>query len=254
MCNVKLKLLITLAALIILSFVFNAKESKGFNNNTVYDVKSSFIIDHDVSFYRDGESLKLIQKLNYFDPIIIVFEDMNKKGRIKVKLQSGNEGWVEEKYTSYIPNNWQKLQLIDNYYFFMLPDLKMDLQKEEGKNIRIYRYRSIQYYISMGIILINDYKTRVKNRLDDVTREISIGKDKMLNWNKEFTFGNYKINYTITTMHHDGDISESFDFVKLDEMNLTKYYYVTVDYSPDASAEKKLMQRKILFSALQSLR
>jgi len=71
MCNVKLKLLITLAALIILSFVFNAKESKGFNNNTVYDVKSSFIIDHDVSFYRDGESLKLIQKLNYFDPIIM---------------------------------------------------------------------------------------------------------------------------------------------------------------------------------------
>jgi len=240
---------------VILISVFScAKDSDKVNLSESYDVKSLFIIDYKVKMYKDGETSVEIQRLNYFDPIVVLSDDVNGKGRIKIKLMNGVDGWVEEKYTSFIPNDWQELSFINDYYCYILPGLIMELDKEVSTDVNVFRYSDNNYYVSMGLISLFNYTQNFQSKHKTIISEIKRGSNKELNWNKEFEYGNYKINYVITTEHHDGDISESFDFVKLDEMNLTKYYYVTVDYSPDASAEKKLMQRKILFSALQSLR
>jgi hypothetical protein len=230
------------------------KDSGKINFDESYDVKSSFIIDYKVKMYKDGETSVEIQELNYFDPIVVLSNDVNGKGRIKIKLMNDADGWVEEKYTSFIPNDWQKLSFINDYYCYIPPGLIMELDKEVSTDVSVFRYSDKNYYVSMGLISLFNYNQNFQSKQKTIISEIKRGSSKELNWNKEFNYGNYKVNYVITTEHHDGDISESFDFVKLGEMSLKKYYYVNVDYSPDESVEKKLLQRKILFSALQSLR
>jgi hypothetical protein len=253
MIKIKLKGIIS-GLLILLSAVSFAKNIEGVNNNS-YDANTVFILDFEVKLYKDEVSDKIIQKLNYFDPLEVLSESINNKDRIKIKLQSGTEGWVEEKYTSIIPKDWIKKPFNKNYYCYTLPDQIMNFTKREKDNAWSHtEYRNKNYYINYGIIYIMKYYDSIEQYKEGIKNCIMAGHDKRLNWQKEFIYGNYRVNYTITTDDPERWIIESFNFVPLNEEKEKKYYSFSTTYKQSNSFEQRLIQRKILFSALQSLR
>jgi hypothetical protein len=190
----------------------------------------------------------------FFDQFVVLSDEISDKGRLKIKLLDGTEGWIEEKYTSFIPRTWKKLNMLEYYYCYIFTEKKIKYKSDEDEYGKMHYYLNSEIDIAMGVSFLSDYKQNYDLRQFILKREIQGKRDKRFNWNKEFTFGNYKINYIITTDHPEGGISESFDFVKLNEMNLKKCYTVGIDYMPYDSKEKKIMWRKMLFSTLQSLK
>jgi len=236
--------------LLLSSFVFANDKIK----DAIINSSTLFIIDYNVNLYKDKGSTDVQKKITFFDPITVLSEDVSPKGRINVKLQDGTEGWVEEKYTSYIPKNWKKLVLFESYYCFNFSNKKLNIKKEDDEYGKMYYYLNSDIDIAMGVVFLKNYKQNFNNKKNMNDMQIQGGHAKELNWNKEFTFGNYKVNYIITTDHEDGGICEYIDFAKLDELDLKKYYTVGIDYMPYTSDKKKLLWRKILFSTLQSLK
>lgn len=253
MLNSQFKMITTcIFILLIISSCSKGGHNKG--SDKITDLQTAFIIDNDVNLYPDKESSDVKKNLSFFDSIVLLSDDVTSKGRIKVKLQDATEGWVEEKYTSYIPKNWVKLPLFENYYCYILTNKKIDIKNEDDAYGKVHYYMNSDFNVSMGLVTLKDYMHDNESKKDILENEIRGGRDKKLNWNREFILGNYKINYITTTDHPDGGISEMFDFARLNEMNVKRYYFITFDYQPYESKEKVLMQRKILFSTLQSLK
>lgn len=251
---IKSKLKIFLIFIIISILISSCSHRRDKINDNNFETQSFFVIDYDVNLYTDKDSLDVVKKITFFDQIVVLSDDVADKGRIKVKLQDGLEGWIDVKFTSFIPKSWIKLQLLENYYGYTFTGKKIEFQKKEDDDGKHYYFKNSDFEISMATIYMMDYKQTYESHQDTLKSEIDGGRDKKLNWNKEFIIGNHKVNYVITTDHPDGGICESFEFIKINEMNLKKYYYVTFDYQPYESKEKKLMQRKIMFSVLQSLK
>lgn len=237
-------------SLFISSFAFGSDKIKGSNNSS----QAFFIIDYDVNLYKDKDSTDIQKKITFFDSITVLSDDVSINGRIKVKMKDGTEGWIEEKYTSYIPKNWKKLVLLDDYYCYVLTDKKLNIKKDEMKQYKMYYYLNNDIDIAMGVVFLKNYQQEFNSKLNIINMKIEDGYDKKSNFSKEFILGNYKVNYVITTGYEEGRIEELFDFAKLDELNLKKYYNVAIDYQPYESKKKKLLWRKILFSTLQSLK
>ena len=213
-----------------------------------------FIIDYNVNLYKDKDSTNVQKKITFFDSITVLSGDIATNGRINVKLQDGTEGWVEEKYTSFIPKTWTKLPMLENYYCLTFTKKKTNIKKDEDENGKMYYFLNSDIDIAIGINFLSNYEQGLNFRKFIIKREIQGGRDKKFNWNRELKIGNYQVNYIITTDHPDGGICESFDFAKLDELDLKKYYTVGIDYMSYTSDKKKLLLRKILFSTLQSLK
>lgn len=230
------------------------KNKSEVDESIAYNIKSYFVINSDVKIFKDTHTSEIITKCSFFEPFILLSEDISKNGRIKIQLQNGKIGWIEEKNTSFIPKDWQQVSFDDLFYCYMISIGTIVFQEQQSQSHKVYSYKNSEYEVVMGVVYTNNYQKDATNKQKDIDREIKGGADKKLNWNKEFTFGNYKINYIITTDHPDGYISESFDFIKIDEIDLKKYYFISVDYNPVISIEKKLTYRKILFSIFQSLK
>jgi len=246
---------IVLGFLILVSTASCAKTIEGVNSNKNYDPSSILVIDFDVKLFNDESSDKEIQKLNFFDPLVVLAQSANRKGRVKVKLQSGVEGWVEEKYTSKIPNDWIKKKFNENYYCYISPDQIMNPNIIKKDNIWVRTELSnLDYTIYLGMITAISYVNSIDNNNERINNRIAAGDEKKLNWSKAFIYGDYKINYTITTDDPERWIIESFDFIKIDKSKISEYYYFNTTYKRSEAPDKRLNQRKILFSALQSLR
>lgn len=229
-----------------------------YGNDKIKDANSDspalFIIDYNVNLYKDKDSTNVQKKITFFDSIIVLSEDLSPKGRINVKLQDGTIGWVEEKYTSFIPKTWTKLPMLENYYCLTFSDKKINIKKDEDENGKMYYFLNSDIDIAIGINFLSTYEQGLNFRKFIIKREIQGGRAKKFNWNRELKIGNYQVNYIITTDHPDGGICESFDFAKFDELDQNKYYFISIDYQPYESKDKKLLWRKILFSTLQSLK
>jgi len=250
------RLIITISGFIVsISMILYAVAPDGINSSNIYNDLSVFVIDFDVKLYNDGETSKEKQILNYFDPLIVLSDNLNKKGRIKVKLPDGSEGWVEEKYTSLIPKDWDKKQFNEEYFCYIQSDQKMNLINKEKVNEWIrYEYENGIY----GIEYIKNLKLGyyfIKNQNEkEIIIGIKTGGNKKLNWSKEFNFKNYIIYYMITTFDPDNYITESFDIIKKNESEANITYSFCISYSPSLPLKNKLIQRKMLFSSLQSLK
>jgi len=136
-----------------------------------------------------------------------------------------------------------------------MQDQIMNFKKREKENAWIHtEYRNKDYYINYGIIYVMNYYDSVEQYSEGIKNCILAGHDKKLNWQKEFIYGDHKVNYTITTDDPEGWIIESFSFVMIHEEKNKKYYSFSTTYKQSSSLEQRLNQRKILFSALQSLK
>jgi len=250
------KLLKQILSCIIISFfisscVYGSDKRKDSVSN---DNQSFFIIDYNVNLFKDKESFDIYKKLTFFDSVVVLSEDVSPKGRINVKLHDGTIGWVEEKYTSYIPKTWIKLTMFENYYGYVFTDKKINFYIKEDDYSKVYHYKNNDFYIGIAVVYLKTYGQDLKSKQNIINMEIQGGRDKKFNWNRELKIGNYQVNYIITTDHPDGGICESFDFAKFDELDQNKYYFASIDYQPYESKDKKLFWRKILFSTLQSLK
>jgi len=216
-------------------------------------INSVFVIYNDVKFYSDGDSINEKQKLNYLDSLIIISKEINSKGRIRVKLQSGAEGWIEDKFTSNIPVTWKRYQLKDEFYFYAPQDEIFNFKKDEKGELYQYQYKSNYFKINLQIDFQSDYKSALEATVFEIKSQIASGDDKNLNWSKDFVLKNYQINYAITTFDPENYINESFNFVKIEDIKTKKCFTLITAYHPSITLDKLLIQRKILFSVLQSL-
>lgn len=240
--------------MIIVQFVSCKQEGPMVNSSDKYSINSLFVIDYDVILYNDGISDKIVKKLDYFDPIILLSDTVNDKGRIKVQLANGDEGWIEEIYTSFIQKSWIKLLSPVDYFCYFPLESKLDFSKDVDEHMNFFYYWNKSYDIRIGVSYINDYNEIYKSNIRLLKDDILSGQDKNKNWTKEFVYGDYKINYTIKTDFHDGSVNETFYFVKLNEINVKKCYSISIGYNSIFEKRKQLFNRKILFSALQSLK
>lgn len=252
MMNEKLKAVIW-SILIMTSLVTCGNSKESIVERQSSQIEPVFVIYNDVKFYSDGDSINEKQKLNYLDSLVTISKEINSKGRIKVKLQSGAEGWIEDKFISNIPDTWRKYQLKDGFYFYAPQDEIFNFRKVEKGELYQYQYRSNYFKINLQIDFQSDYKGALEATLFEIKSQIASGDDKNLNWSKEFILNNYQINYAITTFDPENYINESFNFVKIEDIKTKKYFTLITAYHPSISLEKLLIQRKILFSALQSL-
>jgi len=246
---------IILVIMSLTSVISCAKSIDGVNNNNKYITNSIFIIDFDVKLYSHKESNDVIRKLKYFDPLIVLSEDVDNNDRIKVRLQDDDEGWVEEKYTSYISKDWIKKKFNEEYFCYALSNQNMKLFSRNKDNAwNSFEFKNKDYNIIYVLNYELDYTVISKQYDEGIRTCITAGDDKRLNWSKEFIFGNYKIKYVITTDDPDRWIIESFDFVKISEENLKKDHSFSTTYKRSEPLEKRLNQKKMLFSTLQSLK
>lgn len=232
---------------------------KGVNSDIEYIANTEFIIDKEVKMYESNDGDEVKKVLKYFEPISIVSNSEEKNGRVKVKLKNGDDGWVDKIFTSIIPDNWIKLKFIDNYYCLIPPNEKFDYKQDLYEDSNFVYFTNIlkRYGITFGISRRSNFIEKVKkNKKFIIDYELKNKRSKELNWNKEFTYGEYKINYIMTTFANAEsgfEYDESFYYIKSSELNVQKYYCITLGIG---SKDKRdiLICRKILFSMFKSLK
>ena len=217
------------------------------------------------------ESLKI---LIFFEPIRVSKDIEEKNGRLKIKISNNKEGWVDSRFVSYPAISWKKNYFDKVHYCYIPLDLVMNLTVNRGPSWAGYYYTNIEipkapplqgtdvmdgyysnnnYNIGLGINNEFSFQSSVKQSIDAINSEITTGGDKRLNWRKEFTFGKYRISYTITTHDPNRWVHESFDYAKSDELDKNKRNSFYTTYDGTKSINKILTQRKMLFSSLESL-
>jgi len=229
----------------------NKDTSIGTNNNQMDWI---YVIYDNVKFYSDKDSDNVKMNLNYLDQLIMISKKNISNGRIKVRSQNGSEGWIEEKYTSLIPENWIRIELKDGYYFFADINMKFKIQETKDEKVLDYQLANSIYNMNLQVNNTKNFDGAVESMKFILKSEIESGSEKKLNWNKKISYKNYSVNFVVTTFDPQGNITETIDFCKKNEIDLPKYYSFWVTYSPTIKTEQLLIQRKILFSALQSLR
>ena len=212
-----------------------------------------FIIYDNVKIYRDSDSLQEILTLNHFDSVIVLSE-ISENNRINIQLSNGAKGWVDERFLSNIPKDWKKIILKDNYCFYSDENIEYSFNLTEDKRVLDYQFIESRYNVNFQINNTRKYFDALNSIIYLVTGEVESGSDKNLNWIKKIDNNKYYINYVITTFDPQGNITESFDFCKKGEEDNQKYYSIWTSYHPSISLDELLIQRKILFSALRSLK
>ena len=162
---------------------------------------------------------------------------------------------MDSRFVSYPTKKWKRNYFDENKisYCYILSDLVMNLSCDKSITWINYTYRNDNYHIGFVVNNELDFHILVKQSVNSINSAIAAKDDERLNWRKEFTYGNYRINYTITTDDPNRWVIESFEYVKSDELNKKKHNSFSTSYSRTKPADNILIQRKILFSSLESL-
>ncbi len=241
------------------SIGWNCQTVKGANSNMKYERRKEFIIDSGANLYKNNDGNEIKKKLDFFEPVTILSISIGNSDRVKIQLDSGEEGWVQKKYTSIIPEDWIKLDFTDKYFCFIPPDHKFDYKQDLGDDEKFEYYinQKRKYEISLGTSRRIGYKEKSKAIKEFmIDYELNNNNPKELNWIKDFVYGDYNIKYVITTFGSGESgmyFDESFYYIKTNEIDDNKYYEITIGvHSKDKN--DLLIYRKILFSVLKSFK
>ena len=64
----------------------------------------------------------------------------------------------------------------------------------------------------MKVSYLKDYAGKYESAIRLINERIRGGEDKTKNWNKEFLYSNYKVNYVLETHYRDGLVNENIYF------------------------------------------
>lgn len=197
----------------------------------LYALEKTLIINNNTKVFKELNSNEVVATLPEFESITIL-DPKKIKGFVNIKIATGIQGWVEEKYTALIPQNWKRFSISKAFSLYTPRDQRFIYTKIESESLDDTGYEIKLYNdkLFIDIAYFHFYKKLFK------------GEEKKY---KRFVYHGISLYYL--SGKNDLDNSSFIELLLYGDPSEKYIFNISTDEFKDGD-DKTLLAKKILFS------